>query len=173
MTWRRFDDHVCRRRLVWAQTTAAMKRWREDLTTPLTLPEASSFIESVEWRFAKTMPHIPHWYTMSTWNPATVEQFRGFVLLIAQQGVVIPWPKPPAKPRSNAHYLFIDGWKYWHLDADPMVTILVNRAAVEPDDRSYQRDGTPLEVQPKSLVEKMKSERAEAVIINGAASTPL
>ena len=123
-----------------------MKRWREDLTTPLTLGEATLFIGSVEWRSAKTMPHIPHWYTMSTWKTATVEQFRGFVLLIAQQGVMIPWPKSPAKPRSNAHYLFIDDWKYWALDDDPMVTILVNRAAIEPEDRRYHPDGTPLPV---------------------------
>lgn len=114
-----------------------MKRWREDLTAPLMLSQASSFVSSVRWQFAKTMPQWPHEYTVSTWSRATEEQFRGFVLLVAEQGVRVPWPKPPAQPRYNHRYLFVDDWKYWFMDDDPMVTILVNRAAVEPADSQF------------------------------------
>lgn len=117
-----------------------MKRWREDLRTPLTLREASVFIGSVEWRFAKTMPEHPHWYTMSPWCADGGEQFRGLVLSIVEQGVRIPWPKPPAQPLNNHRCLLLDGWKHWFMDNDPMVAILINRAVVEPADHRYQHD---------------------------------
>jgi len=110
-----------------------------------TIDDARSYIAQGRWQFAKTMPHIPHWYTLRKWLPELDDAFVSFVLLIRRVGEQHPWPDPPARPRYHHRYLAIDGWKYWTMRApvhyghdfanDPAETILINRARVEEETR--------------------------------------
>ena len=106
-----------------------------------TIDDVRSYIAQVHWQFAKTMPHIPHWYTLRKWRPELDNAFVSFVLLIRRVGEQRPWPDPPARPRYHHHYLEIDGWKYWTMgapvhygagvpDREEGETILLNRARV-------------------------------------------
>jgi hypothetical protein len=122
------------------------------------IEEARTYIASVKWQFAKTMPHIPHWYTLRKWRPDLDDDFVNLVLLIRAAGVQRPWPEPPAKPIYHNHYLTIDGWKCWtmgapvHFAADPATltenlkhedeTILINRAAAT-DQATQLAGGAP------------------------------
>jgi hypothetical protein len=113
---------------------------------PFTIDDARSYIAQVGWHFARTMPQIPHWYTLRKWRPELDDAFVSFVLLIRRVGEQHPWPDPPARPRYHNHYLEIDGWKYWtmgapiHYGVQPLPehenqgggeTLLINRARVE------------------------------------------
>lgn len=82
-----------------------------------TIDDARRYIAAVRWQFARTMPQWPHWYTVKVWRPNLVEQHEAFCTLILRDGIVIPWPPPPARPRHHNRYLFIDGYKYWPLGA--------------------------------------------------------
>ena len=110
-----------------------------------TVADARRYIATVQWKFASTMPQIPHWYTLRKWRPGLDDDFVSFVLLIREIGEQHPWPDPPARPRYHNHYLEIEGWKYWtmgapvhrgilpipeHEDAGPGETLLINRARV-------------------------------------------
>jgi hypothetical protein len=79
------------------------------------------FIEASEWTFAKTMPAIPHWYTLR--RKATQEgHFAAFVQEIRFRGVVRQFGS------KSFTYLDIDGWTYWTMGAPVDETILINRA---------------------------------------------
>jgi hypothetical protein len=80
-------------------------------------------IDSSHWTFARSMPHIPHEYTLRRRSPDE-EAFERFVLLIAEQGYVKTWRGTPRR------YLDIDGWKYWTMGAPLAETILINRARI-------------------------------------------
>jgi hypothetical protein len=78
----------------------------------------------VRWQFARTMPQIPHEYTLREWAPDDAE-FESFVVLIREQGVVKPWP--PERPRYRHTYLEVDGFDYWTMGADVPLTTVINR----------------------------------------------
>ena len=86
---------------------------------PMTLKEFSEFVSHADWTFAKTMPHIPHEYTLKKNSPREV--FDAAVVFIREQGEVRPWGK-------YVHtYLDHDGWTYWTMGAPVPATILINR----------------------------------------------
>jgi hypothetical protein len=62
------------------------------------MSEIRAFINSVEWRYAKTMPQYPHYYTKVQWNPDKKEGFFKLVNAIFNYGYKEPWPRPPEKP---------------------------------------------------------------------------
>jgi len=81
--------------------------------TKLTVDEAkfcAEFISSKSWRFAKTMPTIPHWYIVRA-NPTNEDDdnFVDFAQLIRDKGVHMKWGK------YNFPYLILDGYKYWSM----------------------------------------------------------
>lgn len=91
--------------------------------------EASLLLEGQTYKFSKTMPHIPHSYTLKeTWHRP--EQFEDVVQYIRDAGVQEKWG------RYNHHYLYLNGFKYWTMGAPVGETILINRA-MPPDEHPY------------------------------------
>jgi hypothetical protein len=97
----------------------------------------AALLEAQEWRFAKTMAHNPHDYTLrKTW--ADDQAFQAAVRFIRAHGVTERYPCP--KRGRKYTVLFLGGWKYWTmgfpLDPDPRThhsrnTILINRKMVD------------------------------------------
>lgn len=83
-----------------------------------TLEFLRAYIKKVEWRFAKTMPQWPHWYTVEKWNQELKEEFDFFYRCIVWYGYLDPF-----NPRDRWYYLEIDGFRYWSCAED-----LINRA---------------------------------------------
>ncbi|MEC9208988.1 MAG: hypothetical protein VX762_01015 [Bacteroidota bacterium] len=79
-------------------------------------------LESKEYRFAKTMLDIPHYYTLKKeWdNPI---EFENTVLYIRKHGMKELW-----KDGQYYIYLYANGWKYWSMGSPVSETILINRA---------------------------------------------
>jgi hypothetical protein len=86
--------------------------------------ELRALIASSNWIFARTMPHIPHWYTLRRHAPDAA-RFEWFVMFIRERGEQRRWKE------YNHHYLDIDGWSYWTMGAPLDETILINRARTD------------------------------------------
>ena len=77
--------------------------------------------DRVQWRFAKSMPKIPHWYTRrGDWQ--SEEEFEWAVSYIRNNGVKEYFG------RKEFTYLYIDGFKHWTMGSPIKKTILINRA---------------------------------------------
>lgn len=87
----------------------------------MTDEEIRRFIADSEWVFAKTMPQIPHWYTLRR-KARCDASFEEFVLEIRVRGVVRPFG------RRSFTYLDVDDWTYWTMGESPAETTLINRA---------------------------------------------
>jgi hypothetical protein len=83
-----------------------------------------ALIESSRWIFAKTMPHIPHWYSLRREAPDEA-RFEWFVMFIRERGERRRWGP------YNHHYLDLDGWSYWTMGAPVEQTIVINRARID------------------------------------------
>ncbi len=78
------------------------------------------------WRFAKTMPQNPHWYTLRKhWRGSPT--FDDAVMYIRKYGY-----KEKFK-RSWYTLLDINDMKYWTMGAKLDITILINRAKIDKD----------------------------------------
>ena len=95
-------------------------------------------LEGSDYRFAKTMPDIPHWYV-------TVESWRGPLGYHLICGAIWKFGTRERWRRYNHHYLYANGWKYWVMsDDDPDKVLmpthgsLINRARSE---RRHPFDG--------------------------------
>lgn len=94
---------------------------------------------AARWRFAKSMPHNPHWYTLKeTWeNP---QQFEEAVQMIRDRGITEVYGNRPYT------VLFINQFKYWSMGAPVKETTLINRCRRKPlqaqgyDAIAYQYD---------------------------------
>jgi hypothetical protein len=81
-------------------------------------------LESQQWKFAKTMPEIPHWYSLrKDWS-----RDDDFVLVaeyILSNGVT-------GKFQLRTYiYLFSGAFKYWIMEESvTQETILINRAEI-------------------------------------------
>jgi len=89
------------------------------------MERARSYISTVRWQFAKTMPETPHEYTVSKWNPNLRDEFEWFVNAIRQHG------KGERFFNKTFMYFAIDGKKYWTMGAPIKETILINRTDIE------------------------------------------
>lgn len=85
------------------------------------LKRARTYIESVEWRFAKTMPESPHCYAKRAWSPDAAE-FDWFMAFTRQYGVNEKFGK------TKTNYFYLDGWKYWSGWKSINLTRWINRA---------------------------------------------
>ena len=90
-----------------------------------------AFIRSVPWRFAKTMPEIPHEYTL---RPEAKElglesEFESAVRFIRHNGY-----KERFGSKVYTYYDVADEdgatWQYWTMGAPYERTILINRARI-------------------------------------------
>ena len=90
------------------------------------LQRVTSLLEASEWRFAKTMPENPHWYTLrKTWTDDAA--FVEVVEFIRKYGYKEVWP-----PGSRNRYTVMDigGYHYWTMGSPIPKTILINRKPV-------------------------------------------
>jgi len=84
---------------------------------------ARKFIAKHSWKFAKTMPWIPHYYVViHTLAKEDKDEFKWFCNTIGKYGKMMAWGKKAPKP-----YWFIDEYKYWIMDENPENCILINR----------------------------------------------
>ena len=74
------------------------------------MEEIRKYISSVKWQYAKTMPEIPHEYTIKGWNPDKVGEFEDFVKYINEHG------KDEEFYGKTYRYLVVDDYKYWAMD---------------------------------------------------------
>ena len=75
------------------------------------------------WRFAKTMPENPHYYTRrKEWDDE--DAFECVVAYIREHGV------PESFYSSTFYYFYLDDYKYWTMGSPINKTILINRAAI-------------------------------------------
>lgn len=84
---------------------------------------AEAALLSASFRFAKTMPKIPHEYTRRReWSDEIL--FENVVKFIRENG------RQERFWRSIYTYYYLDGWKYWTMGEPVAETILINRAKV-------------------------------------------
>tara|TARA_R100000664_G_C2698958_1_gene100050 strand:+ start:391 stop:663 length:273 start_codon:yes stop_codon:yes gene_type:complete len=82
--------------------------------------KVKALLENASYRFAKTMPKFPHYYTMKdTWNDHY--EFEEVVKHIRRYGIKQKFFK------TTFIYLYIDDYKYWTMGAPVNETILINR----------------------------------------------
>jgi len=89
--------------------------------------DAPPDLSRLTFKFAKTMPEIPHWYVVrSAENEADyVALFR----TIQRDGVSEKFG------RARYRYWYAgDGWKYWAMTTDVTKSQIINRAKVKDDD---------------------------------------
>jgi len=78
-------------------------------------------LESATYKFAKTMPQWPHWYTLrQTWESS--QDFESVVVFIRENG------KTEKYMSKEYVYFYLNGYKYWTMEASPNQTILINKA---------------------------------------------
>ena len=74
-----------------------------------------------KWRFAKTIPKSPHWYTLRReWKDE--DAFKNAVLFIRENGYQRKYYN------STYTYLEHDGYRYWTMGFPADETTLINRA---------------------------------------------
>ncbi len=108
---------------------------------PLTIDEIRDFIARSRWQFAKSMPQMPHYYTLRAESPDE-QTFVRFVLHIRKHGYRRKFG------RTTYTYLDLDGWAYWTMGCpvgevgryNPNTdTILINRAELNPAPNPQRR----------------------------------
>ena len=88
-----------------------------------------AFIEQAPWRFARTMPHIPHWYSVRGQTPE--DEFEACIRYIREHGYEATYRGPMNAGRAfRTSYLAIGSWKYWTMGASVEETTIINRAAI-------------------------------------------
>jgi hypothetical protein len=82
------------------------------------------------WRFAKTMPENPHYYTLvHEWQRDT---FVEVVRALQTGGYKDVYPPPPARGRVY-RAVNVNGMKYWTMGYPPEKTTLINRKDIAID----------------------------------------
>lgn len=90
----------------------------------MTDDELFSFVNAHEFRFAKSMPKMPHWYVVRE-NCRDDQEFCRIVMHIRKHGV----PKPFWK--KTYIYLVIGDFEYWTMGNPLWDTTILNRAIVK------------------------------------------
>lgn len=82
----------------------------------------AEYVAKSRWKFAKTMAHIPHEYTVREWAPWYAHEFDAAVEFIRREGY-------PAKFfRRTYIYYDLNEHQYWWACNKEGVPILINRA---------------------------------------------
>jgi hypothetical protein len=82
------------------------------------------FIEANEWIFAKTMPEVPHCYTLKH-KADDKDEFIEFANYIKDNGIQMKWG-PYQRP-----YLDIGDYRYWVMDKNPNDAKIINREEIK------------------------------------------
>jgi hypothetical protein len=86
----------------------------------MTEHDFQAFVLEHKWTFAKTMPHMPHFWLARKDVPDA--DFVAAVEWIRAKGEKRPWGRRP--PLT---YLDHDGWTYWTMGNPVPVTTIINR----------------------------------------------
>ena len=90
-------------------------------------------LKTLEFRFAKSMPHIPHEYVVRT--PENQAAYVELFNVVQQHGVL------EAFGRRRFRYWYAgDGFKYWTMTTDVDKSEIINRAKVDDDDAELPGD---------------------------------
>jgi len=91
-------------------------------------------IESLSFRFARTMPEIPHEYVIR--SPDNEAVYVALFRAIMEQGVFERWDG------RYKRYLYPgDGWKYWAMTTELPASRVINRMKIEDDLERLRREG--------------------------------
>ena len=86
----------------------------------MSIERLSENLRNATYKFAKTMPYMPHYYTVGkTWDD--YNEFIWTCHAINEHGVKQQFFKDPRK------YFYVDGWRYWIMDKDPYDAAIINR----------------------------------------------
>jgi hypothetical protein len=98
--------------------------------TSLDLPRITRSLESHDWRFAKTMPRWPHWYTLrERWEDDA--EFVWCVEQIREHGFTEVWGGREFRAFA------LNGWKYWTMGSPIEQTKLINRKPIVDAERAH------------------------------------
>lgn len=94
-------------------------------TTPIAPDDEawlSTVFERMEWRFAKSMPHIPHFYTHKDqdWE-SPGDYVRAGTLILLHGTPESLWNFPVRR------YLYVGAWRYWLMTTDVSESYIMNR----------------------------------------------
>jgi hypothetical protein len=92
-------------------------------TQDMTREEFDAFVKAHDWRFAKSMPQIPHAYVVRE-KCRDDEEFCKAVLFIRQ------WGQPRKFFRKTFLYLDVGAYSYWTMGAPVFETTIINRALI-------------------------------------------
>jgi hypothetical protein len=97
-----------------------------------------TYIASVQWTFAKTMPENPHEYTVRPTNrdpslaPEVDEEFERMVVYIREHGYRDSYVSKGKEGQRDRRYWYtylnVGEWRYWTMGAPIPSTIIINRA---------------------------------------------
>jgi hypothetical protein len=105
------------------------EEWHEEQTIEPELAEkVRACLESQTWVFAKTMPWIPHFYTLRR-NWSNESQFVRVVEVMRLYGK----DEYYGKARRRSRVLILGGFKYWTMESPISDTILINRKPWPPN----------------------------------------
>jgi hypothetical protein len=91
---------------------------------PAPAPPAIYPIAALSFRVAKTMPEIPHEYTVR--SPENEAAYVALFNLILEHGVYEKW-----RGRKYQYWYPGDGWKYWRMNNDIQYSRVLNRARAD------------------------------------------
>lgn len=96
----------------------------------LDLERLTRVLETHDYRYAKTMPKWPHWYTLrKTWGNDA--DFVFAVETIREHGFTETWGGRQFRAFA------LNGWKYWTMGSPIEETILINRKPITDAERGY------------------------------------
>ena len=91
-------------------------------------------IEKLTWKFAKSMPQMPHWYTVRDRNdPEKNELYETLYWYVRNNS------KPEKFWRKTYWYARVGKYKYWVMTDNVDESIIINRAEVK-DGSNIQGD---------------------------------
>ena len=95
--------------------------------TSQTKQEVDKLLNEAEFKFAKTMPEIPHSYTRlhADWLGREKDWFK-VVKYIWENSVKEHW-----KYNQYYNYYYANGYKYWVMDESIEKTDLINRVIIK------------------------------------------
>jgi hypothetical protein len=100
----------------------------------VTLTSIHAAIDSLSFRFAKTMPEIPHEYVVR--SPHNGAAYVALFSAIMEHGVNERWAG------RRKRYLYPgDGWKYWAMTTRLQESRVINRMKIEDDLERLRREG--------------------------------
>ena len=146
---RRTAERAAERRRLEAHRQPLDERWRRAVRRwKASYDEVAAILESKPYRFARTMPECPHWYTLWTswtadgtedaWTDELDRLWGCVVGHIRIYGVPEQYVAPDGHTWWGT-YLYANDWKYWTMGTPVEQTILINRTNQEIDGGPLRR----------------------------------